>query len=121
MIITRTERGWVGHYIMGERCHFRRNTLLDDGTTRIVISTVGAMRNKENKYDTVGCDRYFETMAFHASFDDPYWDADVSRQVYFESPWCIDHIDHGADKEANDMHEAVVEKIAKTMFGAEPK
>jgi len=48
-------------------------------------------------------------MAFHAAHDGRYWDADVSRQIYFESNWAISEVD--ADDRANDMHEDVVKEI----------
>lgn len=73
------------------------------------------MRDFENKeFDTIGIDRYFETMAFHANANDKrYLDADVSRQVYFKSPWSIEELD--ADDKANDMHEAVVKEISRKL------
>lgn len=110
-MVSRTERGWAGHFICADRCMFRRNTLLECGETRIVISSVGMMRDpKTREFDTVGLDRNFETMAFHAKrHDGRYWDADVSRQISFESNWAISEID--ADDRANDMHEEVVREI----------
>jgi hypothetical protein len=66
----------------------------------------------ERKFVEVGLDRHFETMAFHAKrVDERYWDADVCRQIDFDSPWSISEID--ADDVANDMHEAVVDEITK--------
>lgn len=108
--VSRIERGWGGHFICANRCRFRRNTLLDAGETKIVVSTVGLMEALNGEgFETVGHNRYFETMAFHAQFDGRYWDADVSRKVRFESPWCISEID--ADDKANDQHEAVVGEL----------
>jgi len=110
--LKRTERGWGGHYICAHRCLFRRNTLLQYGKVSIVVSTVGLQRNfKGFGYDTVGPGRYFETMAFHTKKEDARFnDADVTRQIVFESDWCIDKID--ADDEANDMHETAVDEIS---------
>ena len=108
--VSRTERGWAGHFICADRCKFRRNTLLECEETRIVISSVGLMQDPRTlEYHTVGLDRHFETMAFHAANDGRYWDADVSRQISFESNWAISEVD--ADDRANDMHEEVVEEI----------
>ena len=110
--VKRTERGWAGHYICADRCRFRRNTLLEHGGIKIVVSTVGLfMQSPDAKtFETVGHDRYFETMAFHAKVDDErYNDADVNRQVDFNSTWSISEID--ADDKANDMHEAAVSEI----------
>ncbi len=116
--VTRTERGWAGHFICADDCLFRRNTLLEYGETKIVVSTVGLMidhfknkdKNGKMKFSQIGCGRNFETMAFHAQrVDDRYWDADVSKQVNFDSEWMIAEED--ADDRANDMHEKVVDEI----------
>lgn len=116
--LTRTERGWAGHFCCSDRCLFRRNTLLEYGDIKIVVSSVGLMRDihkkDERAFDTVGLDRYYETMAFHSRADDArYHDADVSRQISFDSPWAIDEID--ADDRANDMHEQVVAEISRRL------
>ena len=116
--VVRTERGWAGHFICVSRCLFRRNTLLSYGDIKIVISTVGLMRMDNGEIEKIGCDRYFETMAFHAdSMDKRWFDADISRQVNFESEWAIEEKD--ADDKANDMHEAVVNEIAKGLLNGE--
>lgn len=115
----RTERGWAGHYICANRCRFRRNTLIEYGDQKVVISTVGLQEklpfdDLEDKFEHVGPDRYFETMAFYAKDDDPrYYDADVTRRFNFKSPWRIDEID--ADDKANDMHETVVTEIMEKL------
>ncbi len=109
----RTERGWPGHFNLGHRCLFHRNTLLEYEDVSIVVSTVGLLQNfrpAESRFDTVGDGRYFETMAFHTKKEDTrWWDIDVTRQIYFDSPWQIDVVD--ADDRANDMHEVVVEEL----------
>lgn len=117
--VVRQERGWGGHFICAERCLFRRNTLLTCDDTKIVVSTVGLMRARDEKgFDEIGYRRYYETMAFHATATDTkYHDADVSRQVYFSSPWAIDRLD--ADNEANDMHEIVVKEISERLIEGE--
>lgn len=112
MDVKRTERGWAGHFIGAASCRFRRNTLLESGETRIVVSTVGLMDSplRDRQFMEIGFQRYYETMAFHAErVTDRYWDADVTRQVNFVSPWAIDTTD--ADDRANDMHETVVVEI----------
>lgn len=120
-LVSRIERGWGGHFICADRCQFRRNTLLECGDERIVVSTVGMMKDihtpNEMKFDTIGYNRHFETMAFHAKYDGRYWDADVERQVYFESPWAIEELD--ADDRANDMHEVVVDEITRKLASGE--
>jgi len=116
------ERGWAGHFICGQRCTFRRNTLIQYGKRRIVVSTVGMMmdiRKGEGYYDTIGAGgRYYETMAFRAKLDGPYWDADVSETVSFNSEWaiCADalaKLPKDADNKANDMHDAVVRELSR--------
>ena len=119
--VKRTERGWGGHFICANRCRFRRNTLLEFDGVMIVVSTVGLLENRNGKgFDTIGAGgRMFETMAFHADPNDTrYHDADVSRQVYFNSPWSInDKTD--ADDLANEMHETVVDEISSRLLAGE--
>jgi len=113
----RTERGWAGHFICSDQCMFRRNTLLEHKGIKIVISTVGAMKDihKEGEYEQIGYNRYFETMAFHSKKDDKkYHDIDVDRQVYFKSNWKINILEN--DDEANIMHEKVVKEIMKELL-----
>ncbi len=117
--VIRTERGWAGHFICGHRCLFRRNTLLAYGETKVVVSTVGLMlmNDRENdpkkRFDTIGHNRHFETMAFHAG-NDKYQDAEVSRQVNFESDWAIAELD--GELQANEMHEAVVAELTEKLL-----
>ena len=114
-MIKRTERGWAGHFICADRCRFRSNTLVESGTIRIVVSTVGAMY-VDGKIDSIGVDRYYETMAFHAEIDGAYWDANVMRNVSFESPWSLDEWNTpDIDNRANEMHEAVVAEIVEKL------
>ncbi len=117
--LKRTERGWAGHFICANRCRFRRNTLLEYGELKIVVSTVGLMEPlKDGKFETIGYERYYETMAFHADASDTeYHDIDVSREIYFDSEWSINKIN--ADNKANDMHEAVVTEIANKLLKGE--
>lgn len=87
------------------------------GETKIVISTVGAMKDPLNgdKFCEIGANRYYETMCFHADkVDNKYWDADVSRQVYVDSKWAIG--DLYADNEADDMHEKIVAEITNKLI-----
>ena len=116
-MIKRTERGWAGHFIGSHDCRFRRNTLLEKGEVRVVVSTVGMYyplgRRGRLEIERIGWNRLYETMAFMASFDEKYWDANVSREVHFTSPWTLDIVD---DNCANDMHEAVVTEITQLLM-----
>ena len=115
-MVKRTERGWVGHFILGHRCLFRRNTLLEHNDTNIVISTVGNLMKKDEPIsgiEEIGIGRYYETMAFHAKLNDEYKDADVSRQITFAAAWNLE--EPGLDKEANNMHETVVDEIIRRL------
>ena len=118
--VKRTERGWAGHFICSHTCLFRRNTLLEKGKVRIVVSTVGNMLDplsEKKKIVGIGFNRYYETMAFHASYDGTFWDADVTREVSFYSHWVIN--EPGKDLMANDQHEEVVKEIASRMEAGE--
>ena len=127
MKVKRTERGWAGHFICANRCRFRRNTLLEKGEVRIVVSSVGLMekwtgdpRQDRNVsgFEPIGCKRYSETMVFHAEpAPSRYFDADVSREVNFSAPWRIAEID--ADDKANAQHDAVVAEIEERMAAGE--
>ena len=114
-----TERGWAGHFICANDCRFRRNTLLTCGDVRIVVSTVGLMKNPRGEgFEEIGYNRYYETMAFYSKPDDTrYHDADVSREVEFDSPWSISLVD--ADDRANGMHEQVVKELTGKLIKGE--
>ena len=115
-----TERGWAGHFILADRCLFRRNTLLEYKDKKWVVSTVGAFRDK-NKIDTIGHRRWYETMAFEASEKNGYIDANTENKISFDSKWCIwggdswkevcEDCDGTPDNAANDMHDKVVGEL----------
>ena len=60
-------------------------------------------------------------MAFEAKLQNGYWDADVSKQIDFDSEWGIfgetwkDVINQypTPDNTANDIHDAVVKELSK--------
>jgi hypothetical protein len=115
---TRTERGWAGHFICASDCLFRRNTLIERGRKKIVVSTVGAMlpRDAESIKPVGAFGRYYETMAFRAKKKDGYWEIDASNQIDFESNWsiCADSVDKlpkCVDVLADEMHENVVKEL----------
>lgn len=124
MEVKRTERGWVGHFILGHRCLFRRNTLLERGDERVVISTVGNLiDNDTNNHNTIAWETWYETMAFTATNNGGYLDADVGSMIDFESESCLraktwsELIEKYplVDNVANDMHEKVVEEIERKL------
>lgn len=120
-----TERGWAGHLIFADNCKFRRNTLLEYNDKKWIVSTVGAMPQSEimpefcskNGFQTIGLGRYYETMAFEAQpvgeGDIIYYDADVRKQIDFDSDWAIDDCNFETDYQANEMHDKVVEELIK--------
>ena len=125
MEFRRNERGWAGHFICANRCRFRRNTLLEYNGTEIVVSTVGLMENPPElvrdkpelfpKFEELGYNRYYETMAFYANPKDTrYHDIDVSKQINFDSEWAIAELD--ANDKANDMHEMVVKELSTKLI-----
>jgi len=117
-----TDRGWAGHFICADRCRFRRNTLIDFGKKKIVVSTVGVMPNPLGEgFTTIGLNRHYETMAFRAKKDGAYWDADVTKEVSFESNWRVEKISDDSDNKANEMHDAVVKELAMLKSRTEPK
>ena len=118
MVLTITERGWAGHFNGSNRCLFRRNTLIEFGEQRVVVSTVGLMQSRvEGELEPIGYNRYYETMAFDAEWEDPYWEADVGRQLTFESPWSLNEKERESDDKANKMHDLVVAELSAKMTG----
>jgi hypothetical protein len=98
---------------------FRRNTLLENGEKRIVVSTVGAYR-LGSAIATIGAKRYYETMAFTAKKDKQYWDADVHKQLAFKSNGAIcaetpEALPDDVDNIADQMHENVVAEFMKRL------
>lgn len=116
MEVKRTERGWAGHFCCAQSCLFRRNTLLECGNTKVVVSSVGSMY-LDGKLTEIGANRHYETMAFYV--DDAsgeYKDADVLREIFFDSQCAMKwHKGGYPDKEANEMHEAVVKELSDKM------
>lgn len=115
MEVKRTERGWPGHYCAASMCLFRRNTLVEYGDNRYVVSTVGNYR-LNNNIEMIGLDRYYETMVFEAIQNGSYWDANVSKQININSDWGIwadspFGLPHDVDNVADEIHEAVVNEV----------
>ena len=115
-----TERGWAGHFICSDRCLFRRNTLLEYNDKKWVVSTVGAYRNRENKMDSIGHRRWYETKAFEAKEEQGYIEADIEKEIYFDSEWGIwgdsweevcKNCNGTPDNVANNMHDIIVNEL----------
>jgi len=121
-MVNRTERGWAGHFICAHSCSFRRNTLIENGEQRIVVSTVGGYRYRD-KLETIGAGgRYYETMAFKAKKEGAYFDADVSEEISFNSKWSIcadspEKLPDDVDNQADRQHEKVVEELTAALYG----
>ena len=117
--VKRTERGWAGHFILADKCLFRRNTLIAYEDKKWVISTVGNCF-VGGALTEIGANRYYETMAFVAN-DDEYNDAEFSKTIDFDSEsglYALNSEEFAriypfADKSANAMHERVVEELTK--------
>ena len=119
-----TERGWAGHLIFADACRFRRNTLLEYKDKKWIVSTVGAMpankyslEKNENGFTTIGLCRYYETMAFEAQKNGVYWDANVERQIDFDSNWALNECNFNSDQKANEMHDKVVKELIGKIKG----
>ena len=79
------------------------------------MSTVGNYWYND-KPETIGLERYYETMAFEAVREGVYWGADVSKQLDFESPWSIAECEQETDLKADAMHEQVVKELSETLL-----
>ena len=126
--VSTKERGWAGHLICGDKCLFRRNTLVTCGNIKWVVSTVGGMRYpldipeldiKVGQMEQIGASRWYETMVFESLYDE-YDDADVSKQIDFEHDWGIwgdtwEEVEQkygkNIDNVVNNMHDEIVEEI----------
>lgn len=122
--IIRTERGWAGHFCAAHDCNFRRNTLLERGETRIVVSTVGnfsprAEGRLRKQEQWIGYERFYETMAFLAEKRGQYWEADIRQQLSFRSPWSIEILEEDTDLAADAMHETVVVEFTERLTNGE--
>ena len=110
-----TERGWPAHYICAEYCLFRRNTLIEYADLKWVVSTVGRQLPAKgyDHWETVGHNRYYETMAFKAKQDGIYWDADTYNPINFDNEWAIHDCGDDSEFRANEMHDKVVAELSE--------
>jgi len=112
-LVKRTERGWVGHFCCGDRCLFRRNTLLEIDSTKIIVSTVGNLIINNCREDISG--KAYETKIFYAKFSEPYWEIDVEKEIFIDSACSLSECEYESDIKANEMHENAVSEIIKKM------
>jgi hypothetical protein len=117
MNITVKERGWAGHFIMGHKCMYRRNTLVSGDNISVVVSTVGNMVIDDKRgVDEVGHNRIYETMVFVSKFENGYHEADVTKEVSnTTSNWCLskEELRDDSDNQADAMHDNMVEEVAE--------
>lgn len=112
----RTELGWPGHFVLADRCRFRRNTLLERGEKRFVVSTVGMMTDRNRDHAQIGYERDYETLIFESERRSGYWEAgnQVSLFEDEEAPrWSMLWEDHQSDARANEMHEENVAAVIR--------
>lgn len=117
MNITVKERGWAGHFIMGHKCMYRRNTLVSGDNISVVVSTVGNMVIDDKRgVEEVGHNRIYETMVFVSKFENGYHDADVTKEVSnTTSNWCLSkkELRDDSDNQADVMHDKMVKEVAE--------
>lgn len=114
--VRKTERGWAGHFCCSHECLFRRNTLVELGNKKIVVSTVGLMLSPEDSEDTfikIGIDTYFETMCFYSN-NNEFDDADGQKPIFVDKPHYIGEPNREID--ANNMHETIVNEITEKLL-----
>lgn len=112
--VKRTERGWAAHLCVGHRCAFRRNTLLEYNGIKVIVSTVGMYVNFGGNIEKIGINRFYETAAFHAKLDGGLYIADIYTEFGFNSKSQIDTT--YKSKEADEMHENVVDEITQGLL-----
>lgn len=117
MKIRYKERGWPGHFILGNKCLYHRNTLVSSEDIAVVVSTVGNMVLDDKKgVEEVGLNRIYETMVFVAKYKNNYHEADVSKEVSnTTSNWYLSkhELRKDSDNQADDMHDAMVKEVAE--------
>jgi len=111
------ERGWPAHFCAAASCRYVRNTHVIKGTRFIVVSSVGNYRNREERIDKIGSDRYYETMVFIGCMEDQYPEADISREVTPDMPRgiygaSVDELSEFADNDMDTIHDNMINHVA---------
>lgn len=116
-MVSRVERGWHGHYISDLNFLFSRNTLLDDGESFILVSTLGLMLDGDSRYVPIsddGC--YVETRVFltreTSDFRDPGDEIKIDKAM-------ANKLFSPNKYRANEMHESVVSKLIDRLLDGE--
>ena len=117
------ERGYAGHFCASANCFFRRNTLIEYGNKRIVVSTVGNYNpsyfsgdKDTNKIrQEIGWERFYETMAFEAKKEGVYWEANINKEVPFKSNWALNELEQETDLKADKMHDRAVKELQNNL------
>lgn len=113
-----TERGYPAHFCLSERCGFVRNTLLEYGDNKLIVSTVGRMRSLDDKkYERTNASAYYETMVFRAVYIKPYWEIDPLSELYIDGVprELTEDICHESDFIADLIHDNMVNHIKTNM------
>jgi hypothetical protein len=113
-----TERGYSAHFCLSERCRFVRNTLLEYGDNKLIVSTVGRMRSLDDKkYERTNASAYYETMVFKAVYIEPYWEIDPLSELYIDGVprELTEDICHESDFKADLIHDNMVNHIKTNM------
>lgn len=122
-MITIKERGWTGHFILGNDCLYKRNTLVTHGDTRIVVSSVGNLvtHNSQGEIESIlneiGYDRVYETMVFYANDKDGYIEADVNKEITLNVKRGLSksELREDRDNQADAMHDDNVAEVVKLL------
>lgn len=117
--VSKTERGWAAHFVGRNECAYHRNTLLECGDVRVIVSTVGNWRPRNGR-DYVLCpissergqERHYETLTFLAVFEFGYWE--IASGSGLDRDGCLGG-ELDSDLKADAMHERMVDKVTKSL------
>lgn len=121
MIIPHKEWQWYGgasHFICGDRCQFHLSTVIGD----VIISTIGEMISepiKSRTFETIGCDRLYETMVFKAGEPCNEKDCMCGERSAIHDGCELDFAPYNDRKSATEGHAALCERWADTEYKGE--
>lgn len=113
------ERGWPAHFVLADKCTFTRNTLLQHGQNRVVISSVGCLLSSyksDAEIEMIGSGRYYEVKAFVAIWEDNVWAADVQKQIDLECNQVITEMTDDSHIKADLMHDEAVAEVMMNLL-----